>query len=432
MRKSMNREMKNKLILFLTAFLVVTSLKAQGMLHNENTILIAAGNSVEADRSMADFVCSGHKDELVIQKAIDLLAGGRSLTKKGGTIVLLPGDYYIDTFSRENRNGRVAVLFPSLKSDPEVFSISVRGANHNTECSVVHLSQSGYEALDNQGSYSLFACANHVDYCHFSFTDLKVTLPGGKKNVVCLDGRQMGSMECRRVKCVVEDHSTWETPTDQISLPVEGCIALCGCYFNSNSWNYVWEAVYAFGFGQGFACGGEHLLCIKCVACYGKYGFTFGNYYTPGTSSRHTNTLIDCTDEANANFFKFASNIGKQTIIIQNLNLEYWPQWFAIEGEGHYATEVVPGQWNGQINYTMNRGGSSLPNVTDHFWADGSGHNFQSKNNLHKKICTTEERRSYYPNYGQELFDTTLNKWLICTDPASKTWCDALGTIVKD
>ena len=324
------------------------------------------------------------------------------------------------------------MLFPSLKSDPEVFSISVRGSNHNTECSVIHLTQGGYESLGNEESYSLFACANHVDYCHFSFTDLKVTIPSGKKNIVCLDGRQMGSMECRRVKCIVEDHSGWETPTDQIHLPVEGCIALCGCYFNSNSWNYVWEAVYAFGFGQGFACGGEHLLCIKCVACYGKYGFTFANYYTPGTSSRHTNTLIDCTDEANANFFKFAPNVGKQTIIIRNLNMEYWPQWFAIEGEGHYATEVVPGQWNGQINYTMNRGGSSLPNVTDHFWADGSGHNFQSQNNLQKKICTSEERRSYYPNYGQELFDTTLNKWLICTDPASKTWRDALGTIVKD
>ena len=419
--------MRHKRLFFLAAFLAVTGIKAQDILHNQNTILIAAKNSLEADKKQADFVCSGHNDELVLQKAIDLLAGGRKLTKKGGTVVLLPGDYYIDSFSRENRNGRVAVLLPSLKSDPEVFSLSVRGSNHNTECSVVHLSRSGYEALDDQGSYSLFACANHVDYCHFSFTDMKVTIPEGRKNIVCLDGRQMGSMECRRLKCVVENHSSWETPTDQINLPVEGCIALCGCYFNSNSWNYVWESVYAFGFGQGFACGGEHLLCIKCVACYGKYGFTFANYYSPGMSSRHTNTLIDCTDEANANFFKFAPNIGKQTINIYNLNLEYWPQWFAIEGEGHYATEVVPGQWNGQVNYTMNRGGSSLPNVTDHLWADDSGHNFQSKNNLHKKICTSEERLSYYPNYGQEVFDITLNKWLICTDPASKTWVDASG-----
>ena len=64
---------------------------------------------------------------------------------------------------------------------------------------------------------------------------------------------------------------------------------------------------------------------------------------------------------------KFATNIGKQTINIMNLNLEFWPQWFALEEEGLFATEVVPGQYNGQINYTMNRGGSSLPNVTDHF-----------------------------------------------------------------
>ena len=424
--------MRTKLFLLLIGYFAAIGLHAEVFLHNENTIIIAAVNSVQADKEQANFVCSGRNDEQVLQKAIDMLSGERKLSKKGGTIVLLPGDYYIDAFNRENRNGRVAVLLPSVKSSPEVFSISVKGANHNTECSVVHLSQSGYEALESEGSYSIFACNNHVDYCHFSFTDLKITLPGGKKNIVCLDGRQMGSMECRRVKCVVENHSTWDTPTDKINLPVEGCIALCGCYFNSNSWNYVWEAVYALGFGQGFACGGEHLLCIKCVACYGKYGFTFGNYYPSDWSSRHTNTLIDCTDEANANFFKFAPNIGKQTIIIQNLNLEYWPQWFAIEGEGHYATETVPNQWNGQVNYTMNRGGSSLPNVTDHFWADGSGHNFQSRNNLHKKICSSEERRSYYPNYGQELFDTTLNKWLICIDPANKTWCDASGSVIKD
>ena len=420
--------MRNRLFLFIVVVMTFSLGSYAGQIaHNVNTVVIAASNSSEADKGKADYVCSGHNDELLFQRAIDFLTNEKKLAKIGGTVVLLPGDYYIDRFTRENRNGHVAVLFPSLKSNPEVLSITFKGSEHNTECSVIHLSQNGYNALDNKSSYSLFACENLVDYCHFSFSDLKITIPSGKKNIVCLDGRQMGSMECRRIKCVVEDHSTWTTPTDQINLPVEGCIALCGCFHNSNSWNYIWESVYAFGFGQGFACGGEHLLCIKCVACYGKYGFTFNNYYSPSESSRHTNTLIDCTDEANANFMKFGPNIGKQTINIMNLNLEFWPQWFAIEGEGHYATEVVPGQYNGQINYTMNRGGSSLPNVTDHFWADGSGMGFQSRNNLHKKICTSEERKTYYPNYGQEVYDSTFGKKLICLDPAHKVWVDVLG-----
>ena len=233
-----------------------------------NTVVNAASNSSGLDKGKADFICSGHNDEQLFQKAIDFLVNEEKLAKRGGTVVLLPGDYYIDSFVRENRNEHVAVLFPSRKSNPEVLSITFKGSEHNSECSVIHLSQSGYDALDSESSYSLFACENLVDYCHFSFSDLKITLPSGMKNIVCLDGRQMGSMECRRIKCVVEDHSSWTTPTDQINLPVEGCIALCGCFFNSNSWNYIWESVYAFGFGQGFACGGEHLLCIKCVACY--------------------------------------------------------------------------------------------------------------------------------------------------------------------
>lgn len=417
--------------LLFVAVLMLLSLRADAQeVRNVNTIVLAADNSLPTDKSRADMVCTGIHDELVVQKAVNRLADDRQLIKKGGTIILLPGDYYIDGFQKSNRNGKVAILMPSIKSGPEVFSITVRGSNYNTECTVIHLSSRAYEALDNRSNYSLFACADLVDYCHFAFEDMKVTIPDGKKNIVCFDGRQMGSMECRRLKCIVEACSTWTTPTGKINLPVEGCIALCGCYFNCNSWNYVWEAVYAMGFGQGFACGGEHLLCIKCVAAYGKYGFTFNNYYDQRDqerSSRHTNTLIDCTDEANANFWKFSPNKGQQTINILNLNIEYWPQWFAVPGEGHFATETVPGQYNGQVNYSINRGGLTPLNVSDRFWADDSGKNFKSRNNTHKQVCTSEERKSYAPNYGQTLYDITLNKQLICVDPSAKVWVDAMG-----
>ena len=33
----------------------------------------------------------------------------------------------------------------------------------------------------------------------------------------------------------------------------------------------------------------------------------------------------------------------------------------------------------------------------------------------------------YYPQYMQQVFDTDLNKLLICTDPAKRRWVDALG-----
>ena len=61
---------------------------------------------------------------------------------------------------------------------------------------------------------------------------------------------------------------------------------------------------------------------------------------------------------------------------------------------------------------------------------DGSGAGFKTRNNCHKLICTTKERINYYPTYGQQIFDTDLNKMLICIDPANKKWVDYNGNEV--
>jgi hypothetical protein len=45
----------------------------------------------------------------------------------------------------------------------------------------------------------------------------------------------------------------------------------------------------------------------------------------------------------------------------------------------------------------------------------------------HKTVCGTEERLSYYPSLGQQIFDTDLNKLLICVDADNKKWVDANG-----
>ena len=44
---------------------------------------------------------------------------------------------------------------------------------------------------------------------------------------------------------------------------------------------------------------------------------------------------------------------------------------------------------------------------------------------------TSAERRSYYPQYMQQVYDTDLNKLLICTDPAKRVWRDAMGSVVR-
>ena len=72
--------------------------------------------------------------------------------------------------------------------------------------------------------------------------------------------------------------------------------------------------------------------------------------------------------------------------------------------------------------------GSATPNSPAFpFWEKGSGIGFETVNNVHKKVCSSEERRSYCANIGQEIFDTDLGKKLIYT---GSNWYDLMGNLV--
>ena len=99
---------------------------------------------------------------------------------------------------------------------------------------------------------------------------------------------------------------------------------------------------------------------------------------------------------------------------------------------GSRMRETHPGTWRGQIGFTLQPRWSDINAVDEPLWAeDGSGKGFRTVNNAHKPACSSAERRSYYPQYQQQLFDTDLNKLLICTDPVKRIWRDALGNIVE-
>ena len=59
--------------------------------------------------------------------------------------------------------------------------------------------------------------------------------------------------------------------------------------------------------------------------------------------------------------------------------------------------------------------------------ASGGIPEFETRNLAHKLAGTSEERRKYYPQFGQQYFDTDVGKLLICTDPAKRKWVDAMG-----
>lgn len=95
---------------------------------------------------------------------------------------------------------------------------------------------------------------------------------------------------------------------------------------------------------------------------------------------------------------------------------------------GELMREVVPGSWCGTIDFTLQPEWCALNSVDCRIWEnDGSGNSIKTRNSCHKAVCTIAERKSYYPMFGQQIFDTDLNKMLICIEPSGKKWVDFMG-----
>jgi len=98
---------------------------------------------------------------------------------------------------------------------------------------------------------------------------------------------------------------------------------------------------------------------------------------------------------------------------------------------GDLMKEEIPGSWCGTIQFTAQTAWCDINKEDFKIWeSDGSGCKIRTVNSCHKTICTTKERLSYYPPLGQEIFDTDLNKKVICINPDEKTWVDCMGNRV--
>ena len=388
-------------------------------------IHIAAYDSSDNDKKTSDYICNGKDDQNIIEEAIDSFSCQSSEKARGFRIILHAGNYYISAFNKTNKYGHVAILLPAFTNTSFYhIGFSVVGST-NTENTTLHLTKDCYNSINSSDNYSFFGCESK-NWNHYTFKDLYVTIPDSQKNIVCFDGRMMGSMGITRCKCLCDTRGNYQIVSKP--LPVEGFIAFLGTLGSNNMWQEKWEFCQAEGFGQGFAVGSEHLLLHKCAALFGRYGFTFNNYEIDDGAVVHPMTLIGCIDEANANLWKFGHSNTKQCINAYNTSFEIFPEWFA--QEGNFAKENSPGEYVGHIDYVINHGYYTENDKTAQFWESGMGINFETINNTHKKICTKEERLSYFPNYGQEIYDLTLSKKVICIDPQKKIWVDCMGNVV--
>lgn len=82
---------------------------------------------------------------------------------------------------------------------------------------------------------------------------------------------------------------------------------------------------------------------------------------------------------------------------------------------------------NGVVLYVPKEALESVPGEKDVLrgrWTDAG---IQTRNRAHKTVCTTEERLRYCPQYGEQIFDLTLGKMVLCIDPEKRKWVDFNG-----
>ena len=395
-------------------------------------ITVAASNSRYGEKDGIDFVCTGKNDELVINEAI------KTAAEEGKAVYLLNGVYNIDGFyDYEDGGPKAAIWTPSLYKEIAIIGQSFN-FEPNREGVQMNVSAQALEEIID-GEFSVLRTEwKRVGLYSGSVLKLEnitLTLAHNQKAVRCIDLRRCDRVLMKNVRLRGKRDNTYLGVTD---MAKEGCIGLT-MTDGSNNFIVRYDNVSAGDFYEGIQVGGEHVVMIDCAAAHNVYGYTFGNYgFHSGYN--HPITMINCCDERNVNLPLFNQCgdherngnvlIGGQEVTMISFNIERLASQTPGKVLGDVMREVHPGAFCGRIEYTLQPDWCHTNEKNFKLFEDGSGIGFRTTNMTHKTVCGTEERLSYYPSLGQQIFDTDLNKLLICVDADSKKWVDANGNEV--
>lgn len=394
-------------------------------------IMVAASNSSLEDQTAADYVCDGSYDEHEIQSAIN---------RTNGEVLLAVGDYYIDSFPNTEGNGVHTALHVGALNQQNISIIGAgngSGRKYNTGNELrngvkLHVSTTCYNGLDSSTQYAIIASATNGNNRKYPWSmvnieNISFILPDNQKKIICVDGWMMTSLSIKNILAMaVADAS-------DLSVPVDGCIGIRGLQGSNFGTKNIWSSCFVWGFYEGYAVSGEHVIGMDLGARYCNYGFTFNKAVNQTGGLNHPITMINCCDECNFNMPIFGNRLqsgiafSRQTIDLIDYNLEWIPEYYALGGD--LATEYATGSTYGNITFTLQNsyeaGSGNIVNAP--FWTAGHGHNIKTVNKAHSESGTTAERLTYTPQYMQTYYDTTLHKLLIYD---GTSWVDSMGNTI--
>jgi hypothetical protein len=404
------------------------------MLSKLGFIVISASNSSDDAKKSSDFVCTGKNDEKVIQKALDICV------KESKNIFLHNGTYFIEDFySFEDGGPDSALVVPQFKGE-----IAIIGQNHNmgkTSGVIWYVPKTALDKVGKDGADVIRTAWSERGILSgraLRFENIAIKLSHNQSPVRCIDLRRCDRPEIKNVNLTA--YADMNAGFGKPPIPaVEGCIGITMTDGSNSGFSSVTHMAIS-GFYEGMQVGGEHVLITNVGAIMNVYGFTFGNYPL-NCGANHPIRLVQCYDERNINLPLFNScgdSDGKggrlhglQEVSMVSFNIERIAEQTPGGKLGDCMREVIPGSFRGNIDFTAQPAWCHLNEINFKLWEDdGSGTGFVTRNNCHKTVCTTAERLSYYPMHGQKVFDTDLNKEVICIDCKNKKWVDLLGNEV--
>lgn len=392
-------------------------------------VTVAAADSTNEAKAAADFVCTGKNDELTIQAAVDKCAA------ECKNVYLFNGCYRIDAFYDKQDGGiSCAICFPNAMR--EIKFIGQNSIYQKDGIGVrLYVTEKALDSVEDDVDVirTVWTKAGISNGSALAIENISVGLSHNQKPVRCIDLRRCDRPELKNIKLIA--FIDMEAGLGKPPVPaIEGCIGLTTTD-GSNAHYSNYTNVSATGFYEAIQVSGEHVVLINCAAIMNVYGYTFGNYKV-NCGANHPITLINCMDERNVNLPLFnacgdAGIQGGQEVTMISFNIERIAEQTPGKVLGDLMREVHPGTWCGNIDFTAQPAWGHINEKNFQLWEnDGSGTGFRTRNNNHKTVCSTAERLSYYPTYAQQIFDTDLNKMVICVDVENKKWVDFNGNTV--
>ena len=398
------------------------------------TVKVAASDASEEEKAVADYICDGVDDGAEIQSALNDIVHG--------VVELSSGTFYLDTLHETSGVKYCIAVFVGGDATGNKAIRGVSRAAYSYETRIV-VTADVMTSAGNDNAF-IFTCPVYHQYGRtIEYSNFRVYMADNQHKICVLDcsGMSAGMLHDLSINAVMPNIAN----TSNVPMPVDGCIGIRGFSGNDSGTRNEMQRIFVCGFYEGFQIGGEHLVAWNLSGRYNYYTYTFNNYDWHYGAMSHPITLINCADEhsvslplfAKCGWYQTQNHKALQEINLINYNMELISTFS--QGKVRPAVEELPGSFCGKIEFTAygspntNENGNKATagdygNLTAvKFWGDGSGEHFITRNATHKLVGDTTERNLYIPTFGQQFFDTTLNKMLIY---AGSGWVDMNGSAI--